>query len=378
MSRRARAIASFLPLLLLGAAPVQKGAIEGKVEPVGLKGVVVVARPGGKVSRGPLVAVANAADATTDENGRYRIEVEAGSYQVVAHAPGFVFAGDDPPEAKVTVKAGETVRGPDFNMVPAAEIQGTVTGLEGSPAVVAAMRRSPLPREQRFHNSARVAMDNGEYRIKDLRPGVYDLVLVSSTWGIIDCRGHLLGERDTLDSRDRRAIEEVNAAYAKAWSKSKPSEALAVISASYSDSQRNTYDTIKQQYAGAEKRKEMGWQVTRFSCKILLIQGSQSEAMAVIHQEEQQKVGRSRRPPAVSDLLVQYTKEGAAWKISGIEFIRDYLGLESRISRLTGVRCDLPEKYMAKYVGDPALGSILIKPGEVSPRHDFYLRSLLK
>lgn len=375
MSKHACAIAS---VLLLGALGAQKpkGVIEGRVEPARIV-ATVVARPVGKARGGPLAAALKAADATTDEQGRYRIEVEPGSYALTAYAPGYVTAGEDSQRPNVTVKAGQTVQGPDFTLVQAAEIRGRVKGVEGA-AVVAAVRRSDLPRSQRFSSWARVAMDNGDYRIKDLKPGVYDLVFISSTLGIIDCRGYLLGERDTLSAPDRRAIHQVNSAYARAWEKGKPADALALISTSYSDPQGGTYEKLKEQYLTAERRKEVGWQIARFSWKTLLLQGSQSEAMAVVHQEDQQKAGRSTRPASIADFLVRYVKERGGWKIAGIELIREYAALESRISRITGVPCDLPEKYVARYVGDPALGSILLKPGEVRSGCDFDLARLLK
>jgi hypothetical protein len=377
VSRYPQAIGSLLLVFLLGAAPVRKGAIVGKVEPTGVR-AVVAARPTGQVARGPLAAALTAADTTTDEEGRYRLEVAPGSYTVIAYAPGLVYGGDDPSGVKVTVRGTQTVQGPDFELVEAAEIRGQIKGLEG-PAVVAAIRRSPLPRDKRFNKWARVAMDTDDYRITDLRPGIYDLVFISPTLGVIDGRGYLLGEPGTLDAQDRREIGEVNSAYAKAWAKSRPAEALDVISSSYADSDGGTYDKLKQQYAMLEeRRKDYRWQIARFTWKILLIQGDESEAMAVMHQEDQQKVGRSTRPAMGQDFLVHYVKEHGSWKITGIESIREYADLASKISQLVGVRAELPVGYVARYTGDPDLGAILVKPGDISTGHNFDLPALLK
>jgi len=353
----------------------EKGAIEGMVSPPGLR-ALVVARPVGQILGGAVITP-EAGAVEADASGKYRLELEEGEYVIFVHSPGYVESREELQESRAAVKAGQVTQGPNFELVKAATIEGTVKGLERG-AVVVAMRRAPVPREKRFSRHAVVAMDIGQYLITDLRPGVYDLLFVSSQIGLIDCRGSLLGEPDILSAADRRAIEDLNRSYARARLEGNTQAALAVISSSYSDVDKQTYETLKKRLEMLPEQAAMGRKWVACRSKILLLQGGRSRAMAVVHEVQQQALNNVKQPPIAIDLLVEYVKEGDRWRIRSIETIRDYVGLNSRIATLTGETCVLPTNYVAKYPSDPGLGCVLVSAGDKSKGHDFDLPRLLR
>jgi len=376
--RRFVAAAALLVLagiaLATTAAADSKGTVEGTVSPAAVR-AYVVARPVERIL-GPAVVVPQAGSTQADPSGKYRLELDEGEYILIAHAPGYVDSREDPQPQRITVKAGETTPGPNFELMQAGTIEGVVRGLELG-AIVVATRRAPVPREKRSWRSARVAMDNGQYQITELKPGVYDLLFVSSQIGLIDCRGSLLGEADTLPADDRKAIEAVNRTYCEARRRNDSGAALAALSTSYSDVEKQTYDTAKKRLEVLLQRKDLGWETISFTWKMLLLQGTRSQAIAVVHEVQRQSLRGVKQPPLPSDILVQYAKEGGAWRIRSIEPIREYTGLESRIGALTGEPCVLADNYVTRYSGDSNLGGILLASGEKSRGHDFDLPALL-
>jgi hypothetical protein len=339
------------------------GFIEGKVLPAGIKGKVV-AEP----------AVVTRPSETTDLNadGTYRIEVAPGTYHLTISAPGFAYADEEPADVgSVAVGYGQTATR-NFELVPAATLSGCVTHA-GPSAVAVVVRRSSAARSQRFTVWAHVDNETGQYSIPDLRPGVYDLLVISPERGIVEGCGSMLSKPDALSAADRKALLDLNAQYAQSRQRRDYPKMLALFSREFSDGAGNTYDKMLSSAAEANTAKPGVVVLVRFTWQTLLLQGDAQSAMAVVTQVTQVRhrgVETTLTPERV-DLIVQYRKEGGAWRFYHMETIRVYHELGARITRLTGALCVLPSDYVATYSDDLRLGSIKVASGETSTGHDY-------
>jgi protocatechuate 3,4-dioxygenase beta subunit len=150
-------------------APAPAGAIEGRV-------TVRDARPDAPVRRARVTVSGGALRlpeiADTDTNGRYRVELAAGSYRLSVGKPGYVTTD----AGTIEVKSGATATA-NVALMRGAAIEGRVQNDAGEPVegvVVSAVRFRPsnigtgriVIRETRTD-------DLGRYRLHSLSPGSY-------------------------------------------------------------------------------------------------------------------------------------------------------------------------------------------------------------
>ena len=355
-------------LALAGAARAEvdegKGAfIAGKVLPPGISATVAAE---------PVVATKFPTTAAAAADGSYRIEVKPGFYRVVASAPGYAYESEEPPQAaKVSVAYAQTAT-VNFDLVPAATLSGRISRA-GESAVVVAMRRSSLPRSQRFTVWGHVEKESGDYTIPNLRPGVYDLLIIAPERGILDGRGWMLGKPSALSPADQQALLDLNTQYAQSRLRRDYTKMLALLSKQFSDTAGNTYDKMAEQAAQLDPSRPSVVVLDRFTWQSLLMQGDADDAMGIVSQVTQvrHRGVKTTLEAERQDFLVTYRKENGAWCIYRMEAIRSYRDLAARITRLTGHICALPPGYIVTYSGDPHLGGIELASGQQSPVHDF-------
>ena len=342
----------------------QLGAfIEGKVLPPGI-GATVVATPA-VMTRFPTTV-------TVKPDGSYRLEVVTGTYHVVASAPGYAYAGEEPAEALRVAVAFDRTATLNFDLVPAATISGQIIGA-GDRAVVVAMRRSSAPRSQRFTVWAHVNKESGDYTIPNLRAGLYDLLIIAPEHGMVDGRGWLLGKPDALSPADRRAILDLNTLYTQERVRSNYAKMLAFFSKEFSDAAGNTYEKMAEQAARGDSSSPGIVVLARLSWQALLLQGDADSAVGVITQVSQVRHQgvKATLPPERADFVVRYRKEAGAWHIYRMEPVRAYRDLAARITRFTGYLTSLPADYVVTYSDDRRLGNILVAAADNSPGHDY-------
>ena len=124
----------------------------------------------------------------TDQDGRYRItNVAAGTYEVIAAAPSYIFADvpSVPPRKTILVNEGENVEGIDFALVRGGVITGRVTDAEARPVVQQQVniyradswdQRGPNA-QQIFAMAGGITDDRGIYRAFGLTPGRYKVAV---------------------------------------------------------------------------------------------------------------------------------------------------------------------------------------------------------
>ena len=113
--------------------------------------------------------------ATTDSEGKYRIEnVAPGSYVVIPVAPAYL-PDEQVSERVLIINKGETIENVDFVLLRGGAITGRVVDAEGRPLVEEEVVALPEPQNMRAHSrhlSARTD-DRGIYRLFGLPPGRY-------------------------------------------------------------------------------------------------------------------------------------------------------------------------------------------------------------
>jgi len=366
-----------LPLIAIAAAAallyaVPADAVVGRSLGAFIEGKVLPPGVGARVTAYPAVPIRPSRDTLVNDDGTYRLEVAPGTYKVVAYAPGYAYAGDDPPEASgLSIAYGQT-RTVNFDLVPAASISGFITG-GGEDTVVVAIRRSSLLRRQRFKRWSRADEASGRYTITELRPGAYDLVVIAPERGIVDGRGWLMGKPDVLSPEDRKAITEFNAQYALHRRRADHIQMLACFSRDFSDAAGNTYDKMATEAVGLDPEKPGVVVLHDFSFKALLLHGDATTAIGVVTQVSNVRhrgVG-TVLPPERADFLVTYRKEEGQWRFLRMEPIRVYRELGGRVTMLTGHLCALPEGYVATYTDDVRLGNIIVAAGDQSTGHNY-------
>jgi len=139
-----------------------------------------------------------AATATTDAEGRYRVQdVPPARYEVTPAAPAYVAevrAGQKTAGLSVNVVAGEAVEGVDFTLKKGGVITGQVTDAEGQPVIGERVSLYALDAEGRssaptvWNPSMLETDDRGVYRLYGLPAGRYK-VSVGSVGGVIRAGG---------------------------------------------------------------------------------------------------------------------------------------------------------------------------------------------
>lgn len=163
----------------------ESGSIAGKVLLDGkpAPGVIIVATPdsSNRVTMFERVLKPSPAPkATTDSDGRYRIEgLRAGKYEVAVSSRVLVSAGGSGHENAVTVSDG-AVEGIDFSLLRGGVITGKITDSEGRPVINerVSVKDGVSPEEDMaFYTSMGNRMyytdDRGVYRVFGLQPGKY-------------------------------------------------------------------------------------------------------------------------------------------------------------------------------------------------------------
>ena len=157
--------------------PKETGTITGRVTLDGkpAQGVTVMAVPLLSNNADGSLNLSASLKASTDSDGRYRLEgVPTGKYKVAPFAPEVVGSdGDTSKEA--TVAEGATAEPVDFSLLRSGVITGKVTDSEGRPVLLAHVRLElsgktvlPTPDFRMYFTD-----DRGIYRIFGLRPGHY-------------------------------------------------------------------------------------------------------------------------------------------------------------------------------------------------------------
>ena len=182
------------------AQSTESGSIAGKVLLDGkpAQGVIIVATPD---SSNParmyerMLKPSSAPRATTDSDGRYRIEgLRAGKYEVSVSSRVLVSAGSSRHESAVTVSDG-AVEGIDFSLLRGGVITGKITDSEGRPVInerVSLKTGLAAEGNMAFFTSMGNRMyftdDRGVYRVFGLQPGKYIVSaggLQDSFWDIL-------------------------------------------------------------------------------------------------------------------------------------------------------------------------------------------------
>jgi 5-hydroxyisourate hydrolase-like protein (transthyretin family) len=162
------------------AAKTPRGSVSGRVtiKDKPAAGVVVGLRSSDNMS--PLEPFSKA---TTDQNGVYRIaSVAAGSYQVMAAAPGYVLsdANNYRPASVVVLGEDENVDNVNFSLVRGGVITGKVVDADGRPVILTSvsvyrldvMEKQSSPRAL-YPEATGQTDDRGIYRIFGLAPGKF-------------------------------------------------------------------------------------------------------------------------------------------------------------------------------------------------------------
>ncbi|MEK6300878.1 MAG: carboxypeptidase regulatory-like domain-containing protein [Acidobacteriota bacterium] len=158
--------------------PKETGTITGRVTVDGkpAQGVTVMAVPLVSNPAGELLLKPSASlKASTDSEGRYRLEgVPTGKYSVAPFASDVV-ASDDDTAKEATVAEGATAEPVDFSLFRGGVITGKVTDSEGRPVLAAHIRLEVSGKLVDSASDMRMFFtdDRGIYRIFGLRPGQY-------------------------------------------------------------------------------------------------------------------------------------------------------------------------------------------------------------
>jgi hypothetical protein len=339
--------------------------VTGKVSPAGIGAEVIAYASPFMEERGRV---------RPDLEGKYRLELPAGNYRIVAFREGYVYSQDPPAIAsQLRVVAGDQIAELNFHLARAGSISGRLTGTSGR-TLVAAMRRAPFwEGERRVGGGALVAPSTGQYRILNLRPGTYDLLIISSS-GVVEGMFNLAGVPDSLTKADRDALMELNRLYERARASGNLSAALQFYSKGYSDGSGQTYSTLAQQVE-AQPSQPPQRKVHTFRWKVIALEGTEDMARAIVHRDYDWIEPGMKEPsvPERHDWLVEYRREDGAWRIFRASLLRVYGSLAMKISGLTGEPCSFSSDYIASYISDPNISDIVLKPGERSIGHDLDL-----
>lgn len=146
--------------------------VDGKPAPaVTVMAIPLVSNPAGKLSLNSSALL----KASTDSEGRYRLEgVPTGKYKVAPFASDVV-ASDDDTAKEATVAEGATAEPVDFSLFRSGVITGKVTDSEGRPVLAAHIRLELSGKLVHPASDLRMYFtdDRGIYRIFGLRPGHY-------------------------------------------------------------------------------------------------------------------------------------------------------------------------------------------------------------
>ena len=165
--------------------PKDTGTITGRVTLDGkpAQGAIVMATPSVSDPTKMVERILNATaspKATTDSEGRYRLEgVPAGMYNVAPSAPTLVSSDPASRKKEVTVAGDATVERIDFSLTRGGVISGKITDSEGRPVIATKISLKPVGNAEStayyeaFRDRMFLTDDRGIYRIFGLSPGHY-------------------------------------------------------------------------------------------------------------------------------------------------------------------------------------------------------------
>ncbi|MEO5922900.1 MAG: carboxypeptidase regulatory-like domain-containing protein [Bryobacteraceae bacterium] len=175
----------------------KKARIEGSV--VSLTGEAIPrtqVRLNGSISvQNGQVTQGAAFTATSGDDGKFAIEnIDAGrNYQLSVQRPGFVPArygarSANSAGAPISLEAGQVLKGISISMTPQGVISGRVTDQSGDPvqgAMVAVMRKTYQRGSRQLQPQSTMSTnDQGEYRVANLAPGRYYVVVSGARLGL--------------------------------------------------------------------------------------------------------------------------------------------------------------------------------------------------
>jgi protocatechuate 3,4-dioxygenase beta subunit len=190
MSRSiARTIVTGLVLIVLGGSalgqnvesarnPKTTGSVSGKITIKGkaAAGIAVGLRTSDRSSMSfniPLRAI-------TDQDGAYKFNVTAGTYEISPSAPAYVMSDNGQQSRKVVVGEGENVEGINFSLVRGGVITGRITDADNRPVIQISVHfiqetstGSGQTPQINFQTTSGVTDDRGIYRAFGLSPGRY-------------------------------------------------------------------------------------------------------------------------------------------------------------------------------------------------------------
>jgi hypothetical protein len=396
MIGRLRSLAAALLLLPLTVAvsaaetpgsdpvPQENGTLYGRVSPP-IVGAQILIQP----SEGGRQITLRVAD-----DGGYKATLPPGQYYVLPSVKGYDLAGDLPGYgALVSVKAGEETAVPDFTLTETGTLVGHLLDADRGTVVLARRRSLDLPEYDRFWRKASVSPVDGGYYLEGLRPGTYDLRIVSPTKGMVDVRQPLAAP-DTLSDQDRALIRALESSLADAIRSADGDRVLACYATDYRMPTGYTYQAMKEAINSlkvhperallpAEKAAPNANQVLGdWKRSVLALQGSGDHAVGIVHNSQLILVRSLREPgsPATPsrntiDFLITYRKIDGAWKIASEENIRSYRDLQGRIAMITETppkeMKPLPDDFAIKYVLEPDTESLTVYSRKVTTAHDY-------
>lgn len=154
------------------SAPEKMGSVSGKVtvKGKGAPGIVVIARVRGRGGLEP-----SRYRDTTDQSGNYRINLPAGTYQIVPVSLSWVLENLTA-ESTVMLGDGENLENFNFTLVRGGVITGKITDPEGRPLIeemVTVLPTDGFPGNFIYGGGMTQTDDRGVYRAFGLRPGKY-------------------------------------------------------------------------------------------------------------------------------------------------------------------------------------------------------------
>ena len=174
------------PLTFVGQMTAQQeapGSVEGRVTNAQTGDVIagvslhlypLVVRDGGRDRRRQSLA------ASSQTDGNFHFEnVPPGTYFISAERDGFVAAAANTVPQRISVSAGQQVTDIAIQMNPQAILRGKITDENGNPASGAKVQvfttYSARGKAQLVQRASTTTNNAGEYKLKDLAPGIYYL-----------------------------------------------------------------------------------------------------------------------------------------------------------------------------------------------------------